>query len=57
MGFLKVLQHEDVGSEVDHVLLPTTEGKPEKLVKVVESGAHNITWETKQPPYIRMFWS
>lgn len=47
MGFLKVLEHKDVGSEVDHVLLPTTKGKSEELVEIFEGRPHNITWDTK----------
>lgn len=43
-GFLKILQDKDVGRKVDHVLLSTAKGQPQKVAEVAQRGPHDISW-------------
>lgn len=41
-GFLQVLENKDIGSKVDHILLPTPKGQPQQFVQIIKSWSHHI---------------
>lgn len=41
-GFLQVFENEDVGSKVDHVLLPASKRQPQQFVKIIKGWPHHV---------------
>lgn len=48
-GFLQVLENKDVGSKIDHVLLPTAKRQPQEFVKIIKSWPHHVPWKKRGP--------
>lgn len=44
-GFLKILQDEDVGGKVDHVLLSAANGQAQEVAEVAQGRPHDVSWQ------------